>query len=175
MGEAGLWHIDSFVPLRHRGTWRLVRDSRWYDLDYFVSDIAPNQSSSRRWQKMSTICVPLTDHHGKVVTLQLLGRVRQRIKNEDRIMRHSGFDGTLIKPRLRTDKMRGASDGAIFKRGEYETKTGELWEEETRRTEQMREEDRWQHVAGLVVQAADMVVRRAPHDVGGPTLGSAAR
>ena len=76
-------------------------------------------------------------------------------------MGHSGFDGTLIKPKLRTDKMRGPSDGASSKRDEYETKTGELWEE-MKRTEQTREEDRRQHVAGLVVQAADMVVGRAP-------------
>ena len=150
LGEAGLWHIDSFVPLRHRGTWQLVRDSRCYELDYFVSDIAPNQPSSRRWQKMSTVCVPLTDHHGKVVTLQLLGRIRQRVKIEDKVMGHSGFDGTPIKPRLRADKMRGPSDGAIAKRNEYETKTGELWAE-TKRTEQTGEEGRWQRVAGPLV------------------------
>ena len=78
------WHVDSF--LCHYATGALGnwwRDSRWYELDYFVSDIAPNQPSSRRWQKMSTVYVPLTDHHGKVVTLQLLGRVRQRVKIED--------------------------------------------------------------------------------------------
>ena len=118
MGETGLWHNDSFVPVRHRGTWQLVMNSRWYELDYFVSDITPNQPSSRRWQKMSTICVPLTDHHGKVVTLQLHGRRRQRSKSESRNMGHSVFDGTLIKPRLRTDKMRGPSDSATSKRDE---------------------------------------------------------
>ena len=63
----------------------------------------------------------------------------------------------MIKPRFRTDKMRGPSDGVISNRDEYETKTGELWEE-TKRTEQTGEENRWQHVAGLLVQAADMVV-----------------
>ena len=161
LGEVGLWHIDSFVPLRHRSTWQLVRDLRWNELDYFVSDIAPNLPSSRRWQKMSTVCVPLTDHHGKVVTLQLLGRIRQRVKIEDKVMGHSGFDGTPIKPRLRTDKMRGPSDGAIAKRSEYETKTGELWAE-MKRTKQTGEEGRWQRVAGLLVEAADMVVGRAP-------------
>ena len=75
-------------------------------------------------------------------------------------MGHSGFDGTLIKPRLRTDKVRGPSDGAISKRDEYETKTGELWKE-TGRQKQVKEEERWQQVAGLLVQAADMVVGRA--------------
>ena len=64
-----------------QGTWQLVRDSRWYELDYFVSDIAPNQSYSRRWQKMLTVCVPLTDHHGKVVTLQLLGKGQTTCKD----------------------------------------------------------------------------------------------
>ena len=57
--------------------------------------------------------------------------------------------------------MSGPSDGAISKRDEYETNTGELWEE-AKRTEQTGEEDRWQHVAGLLVQAADVVVGRAP-------------
>ena len=91
---------------------------------------------------MSTVCVPVTDRHGKVVTLQLLGRPRQRVKVEGKVMGHSGFDGTLIKPRLRTDKMRSPSDGAVAKRNEYEAKTGELWAE-TKRTEQMGEEGRW--------------------------------
>ena len=76
-------------------------------------------------------------------------------------MGHSGFDGTQIKPRLRTDKMRGPSDDAMFKRYQYETKTGELWKG-TEREKQVKEEERWQRVAGLLVQAADMVVGRAP-------------
>ena len=111
--------------------------------------------------RLRDVGVPLTDHHGKVVTFQLLGRVRQRVKIEDKVMGHSSFDKTTIKPRLRTDKMRGPSDGAISKRDEYETKTGELWAE-TKRTDQTGEEGRWQHVAELLVQAADMVVGRAP-------------
>ena len=43
---------------------------------------------------------------------------------------------------------------------ETRTKTGELWKE-TGREKQVREEERWQQVGGLLVQAADMVVGRA--------------
>ena len=74
-------------------------------------------------------------------------------------MGHSGFDGTLIKPRLRTDKMRGPSDDAISKRDEYETKTGEFWKE-TGREKQVKEEERWQQVAGLFGPSAPPRRRR---------------
>ena len=55
-------------------------------------------------------------------------------------MGHSGFDGTPTKPRLRTENMRGPSDGAIVKRNECEARIGELWAE-TEREKQAKEKD----------------------------------
>ena len=93
----GMWHIDSFLPARNRGTWWNTKTSQIYEIDYFVSDIGP-----RYWRKLTTFACSFGDHFGKQVQLQLAKKSSAfKAKKED------------VPKKLNLAAMRGPTVAAI--------------------------------------------------------------
>ena len=153
--EGGIWHIDSVIPAQHHATWLLPATSALYELDYCVSNIAPNTVSSRRLQKLATVAVAGTNHFGKTLLLQLHGKPESKKSSNHATPRSSRTHMLWI------DLLRGPSDEARALQEQfcYSTQTRLA---AARRTHQPQRPIPWSSLSSLLVQSAEQHCGQAP-------------
>ena len=70
VATSDLVHLDSWKPIKHRGTWRHARTSQWYELDGFLLSSSLYAAVQPGMSTFSTSGI-LSDHMGKRMHLHL--------------------------------------------------------------------------------------------------------
>ena len=70
VATSDLVHLDSWKPIKHRGTWRHARTSQWYELDGFLLSSSLYTAVQPGMSTFSTSGI-LSDHMGKRMHLHL--------------------------------------------------------------------------------------------------------
>eukprot|EP00971_Amphidinium_carterae_P010598 209386-Amphidinium_carterae.1 len=143
LNNVGYFHVDSHLPVRHRGTWRSTLHHQHYELDYFVSSINP---ARRCWKRLRTFAASFSDHFGKSVQLQLG-------KHTGVFKRSTTSDG--VPDRLDLNAMRGPTPAAVKHRERFAA----LVEAKLTRAE-LPSQGQWDYVVQAMRETAESLVGR---------------
>ena len=166
LDDAGMYHVDSFLPCRSRGTWTHLRDARWLELDCVVTDLMPGVRS--RFHQLQVHPLAFGDHYLKMVRVNLFGRLRpvqpSSVSHQQPVgCIASGFDG---RPRplrkLRLDALLGPPGLSQPGRALYSEATDHLLREHG--------DPSWTQLSELLVAAAHKHFGRAPRSRDLPVL-----
>eukprot|EP00959_Pyramimonas_sp_CCMP1952_P458092 9476053-Pyramimonas_sp.AAC.1 len=130
--DEGLSHIDSRLPLAHRGAFYHNVAKTWYGLDVFLTSFG----APARWRNLKTSTFALCDHRGKFVSFLPFGRLTKQELQHIR-------DPTRAVPQhpVLWSQARGMGDEAIQLRKQYHqnlvdsrttTPTGTAWRDVSR-------------------------------------------
>ena len=152
--QEGLFHVDSYLSCKRRGTWYHNHVGKWFEQDVIVSTVGCN---GKRWRRLCTDTFAGADHGGKWVSFFPLGR-RKHPKYSDEASE---------KPKhpLRWDLTRERGDEAqrltysLQNSPETQVEAGELKENAT-----------WENIAEVMRGVAERVVGREPRTNDMPCL-----